>query len=182
VETLGKIVCAVCIIGGIGFALVHFGGADNTGGAAVVGPPVISDRDLPDVPDMPRLVPGKPRAASFNADRFGQFWINGRANGAAFRFLADTGATGIVFSVRDARRLGLDLNRLNWDGQVSTANGVARTASARLARLEVGPFAFADVPVSINEGDLDCPLLGMAFMRRLHVAIGNGVLTLSEEP
>lgn len=178
-ETLGKIVCAVWIIGGVGFALVHLGDAEGTGGAAVVGPPVISDRDLP---DLPRPALSNPRTVSFFADSDGQFWIAGTANGTAFRFLADTGASEIVFSKRDARRLGLDVSRLSWDGAASTANGVTRTASARIARLEVGPFILTDVPVSINEGDLDFPLLGMAFMRRLHVAIGNGVLTLSSEP
>jgi clan AA aspartic protease (TIGR02281 family) len=178
VETLGKIVCAVWVIGCGGFSLVRLGGAD-TGVAFVVGPPVIADRDLPDVP---RPAPGKPRAVSFYADRYGQFWITGTANGIAFRFLADTGASGITFSTRDARRLGLDVNRLRWDGRASTANGIVRTAPARLERLEVGPFTLADVPVSINEGDLEFPLLGMAFLRRLNLSIGNGTLTLTGEP
>jgi aspartyl protease family protein len=119
---------------------------------------------------------------SFYADRYGQFWIDGNANGTAFRFLADTGASDVVFDIRDARRLGLDVNRLSFNGRMSTANGIVRTASARIARLTVGPFTAVDVPVSINEGELGEPLLGMAFLRRMNVSMSNGMLTLSGEP
>jgi clan AA aspartic protease (TIGR02281 family) len=165
-----------------GVAAFEFIGVRNTGGASVIGPPVISGRDLPDVPDMPRPVPGKPRAVSFYADRYGQFRIDGTANGATFHFLADTGATEVVFDKRDARRLGLDVNRLVFDGIASTANGMVRTASARIARLSIGPFTAVDVPVSINEGEVGEPLLGMAFLRRMNVSMSNGILTLSGEP
>jgi clan AA aspartic protease (TIGR02281 family) len=152
----------------------------SAGEAAIIEPPAISDRDLPDMPGLPRPVSGKPRVASFYADSYGQFWIDGKANGVAFRFLADTGASDISFSKQDARRLGLDVARLSFDGLASTANGVTRTASARIARLQVGPFTMRNVSISINEGELDEPLLGMGFLRRLHVSIGNGLLTLSD--
>jgi aspartyl protease family protein len=157
-----------------GLAVVNAG---NTGGASF-GPPVFPD----DLPVIPRPARSKPRAVIFYADRYGQFWIDGMANGTAFRFLADTGATEIVFSKRDARRLGLDVNSLRWDGAAWTANGITRTASARIARLSIGPFTALDVPVSINDGDLHSPLLGMAFLRRMNVSMGNGMLTLSGEP
>ncbi len=177
-ETLGKIAFAVWVwvMGCIGFALDQLNART---GAPVIGPPVISERDLPPAPDLPRPKSGK-RTVSFQADSYGQFWLDGTANGTAFRFLADTGATEIVFSKHDARRLGFDVARLSFDGWASTANGLTRTASARIDRLQVGPFTLTDVTVTINEGDLDSPLLGMAFLRRLHVAIGNGLLTLSD--
>ena len=170
---LGGIGCIVLA----GVAVLNLGGAGNTG-AASFGPPVFSD----DLPASPRPARSKPRAVSFYADRYGQFWIDGTANGTAFRFLADTGASEVVFDIRDARRLGLDVNRLRWDGRSSTANGIVRTASARLARLSIGPFTAVDVPVSINEGELGEPLLGMAFLRRMNVSMSNGMLTLSGEP
>lgn len=159
-----------------GLAAVHLGIPANTGGA--IGPPVFAERDLPAL----SFAAPKPRRASFSANDNGQFWIDATANGIAFRFLADTGATGIVFRKRDARRLGLDVDALRWDGRASTANGTVHTASARLARLTVGPFTLTDVPVSINEGELDDPLLGMTFLRRLNVSISNGTMTLSGEP
>jgi clan AA aspartic protease (TIGR02281 family) len=161
----------------VGLAVLNLGGAGNTG-AASFGPPVFPD----DLPATPRPPHSRPRAVSFYADRYGQFWIDGNANGTAFRFLADTGASDVVFDIRDARRLGLDVNRLSFNGRMSTANGIVRTASARIARLTVGPFTAVDVPVSINEGELGEPLLGMAFLRRMNVSMSNGMLTLSGEP
>ncbi|MGE0280202.1 MAG: TIGR02281 family clan AA aspartic protease [Rhizobiaceae bacterium] len=157
-----------------GLAAVNSGALRNTAG----GGPEFAAIDLP---APPRAAP-TPRTVRYAADHYGQFWIDGTADGVAFRFLADTGASEIVFGKRDARRLGLDIKALRWDGRASTANGIVRTASARLTRLTVGPFTLTDVPVSINEGELAEPLLGMAFLRRLNVSIQSGTLTLSGEP
>ena len=88
----------------------------------------------------------------------------------------------MTFSKRDARRLGIDVNRLSFSGRSSTANGIVRTAAARVVQLSVGPFTVTDFPVSINDGDLDFPLLGMTFLRRMNVAIGNNTLTLTGDP
>jgi aspartyl protease family protein len=120
------------------------------------------------------------RSASFQADSFGQFWINGRANGAAVRFLADTGASGIVFGRRDARRLGIAVKQ--WDGVAPTVNGGVRAAWAHLARLDVGSFSFRDVEVEVDDADGNGPLLGMSFLRQFKVVIENGTMTLSQEP
>jgi aspartyl protease family protein len=164
------------IIGGglllASLAAVNSSSLRNTGAGSV-----FADIDLP---APPRATP-IPRTARYVADAYGQFWIDGMANGVAFRFLADTGASHIVFGKQDARRLGLDVNRLRWDGWASTANGMTRTASARLTRLVVGPFILTDVPISINEGELAEPLLGIAFLRQINLSIRNDTLTLSEE-
>src|SRR6516164_7384056 len=72
------------------------------------------------------------QTVSYFADPNGQFEIDGRANGIWFRFLADTGATGIVFSKADAHRLGFDTSMLRFDRTISTANGLTRAATIRL--------------------------------------------------
>ena len=174
VGALAKIACGVIVTG---LAVHHLGKQQSTGTA--FSPPVLPESVLA---PTPQPAYSGPRVARFRADAYGQFWINGTANGAAFRFLADTGANDIAFNKRDARRLGLDVNRLVFDGWSSTANGRVRTASMRIARLTVGPFTVVDVPGSIIEGELEEPLLGMAFLRRLNVSISNGTLTLSGEP
>lgn len=150
--------------------------AVNTGGVSFA-PPAFPD----DPPTTPPPSRAKPRAATFSADQYGQFWIDGTANGIGFRFLVDTGAWDIFFNVRDARRLGIDVKRLTFDGRSSTANGVLRFASTRIANLTVGPFTAADVQVSILEGGLDFPLLGMTFLKRFDLSIQNGTLTLQGE-
>ena len=148
-----------------------------------IGPPVLPDSLLHAIP-RPAPAPAQSSEVKFSADAdaYGQFWIMGTANGVAFKFLADTGASDVSFSKRDARRLGIDITRLSFTGRASTANGLVRTAETRVARLSVGPFTVTDFPVSINEGELDFPLLGMTFLQRMHVGINNGTLTLTSKP
>jgi clan AA aspartic protease (TIGR02281 family) len=169
-----NIVGVGCFIGVVGFGLSFGGLHPHTAG----GPPVLpADVLPPSPPDFPQ-----PHTMTVAAGVYGQFWISGSANGVAMTFLADTGASDITFNKSDARRLGIDVSRLHFDGQASTANGVARTASARIDRLSVGPFTFTDTPVSIIEGDLAFPLLGMALLQRMNISISSGMLTLSSEP
>jgi clan AA aspartic protease (TIGR02281 family) len=158
--------------------LVLMSAVRQQGTDAVIKPPPLADK----TPSQPPQVRSKVQAISSDADVFGQFRIEGKANGAEFRFLVDTGASDIVFRKDDAKRLGLNVNRLVFDGRSWTANGVVRTASARIKRLTIGPFSSDDVLVSFNEGELAEPLLGMAFLRGINVSISNGKLTLSGQP
>jgi aspartyl protease family protein len=107
-------------------------------------------------------------------------WIvKRRANGIWFRVMADTGATGIVFSRADARRLGFDPTALRFDRIAWTANDQGRYATLRLEKLEIGPIAMNDVPAQFNDGELLQPLLGMEFLKRMStVEIESGVLTI----
>ena len=45
-------------------------------------------------------------------------------DGTAMRFLVDTGASDVVFTLEDAARLGLDPSRLEFSDRMTTANGV----------------------------------------------------------
>jgi aspartyl protease family protein len=130
-------------------------------------------------PPPPPSSSGGYRSLILRGDQYGQFWTTGRVNGVAYRFLVDTGAGETSFGLADARRLGIDPARLVFDRWASTANGTIRTARARVAWLEVGPFVLRDVPVSIGEGDSPA-LLGMGFLRRYRLVIGRDALTISE--
>ena len=142
--------------------------------------------------DAPRSAPAPlacaaaegPRGISLSADSRGEFLIAIYANGTASRVtlfvVADTGATGaLVVGRNDARRLGIDVDRLNFDGKASTANGFVRVAKTRISRLEIGPFVFMDVSVSVDDAELENGLLGMEILRKLTVTISNDTLTLS---
>jgi aspartyl protease family protein len=97
----------------------------------------------------------------------GQFVVMGQANGVSVRFLVDTGASDIVLTMQDARRIGIDPDRLNFTRVYNTANGRVRGAPYNLNSLEVGTIGFSNVPVSINGGELDISLLGMSFLNQL---------------
>lgn len=161
-------------LAGFGLGIMVAGGP----GAAQAGPPLFPDEQ----PVETARQPGAPRTLRIPAGRQGHFFIDGKANDSSFRFMIDTGSSGIAFDTSHARRLGIDVSRLRWDGSASTANGVIRTASIRLTSLTIGPFTFKDVPASIGEGEVSDPLLGMTILRQLNIAISNGLLTLSSAP
>ncbi|MEO0683322.1 MAG: TIGR02281 family clan AA aspartic protease, partial [Pseudomonadota bacterium] len=96
----------------------------------------------------------------------GHFHIDAEVNGAAVRFLVDTGATSTVLTRDDARRVGLDPARLAFTGRASTANGVVATAPVRLARLEIAGQELREVRANVNGGDLFQSLLGMDLISR----------------
>ena len=105
--------------------------------------------------------------------------MNARVDGIGLRFLVDTGATSVVLSKEDARRLGIDPASLSYDRTVQTANGVTRAAPIRLRELAIGPIVETDVPALVNATPLPQPLLGMRLLERLGaVEIKSGRLTL----
>jgi aspartyl protease family protein len=101
------------------------------------------------------------------ADENGEFVVYGRVDGAPVKFVVDTGATDIVLAPQDAKRLGIDLDGLNFTSQFETANGVGRGAPSTVESLVIGPIRLTHVPVSINQAPMDSSLLGMAFLRQL---------------
>jgi aspartyl protease family protein len=83
------------------------------------------------------------------------------------RFLIDTGASGVVLTPGDARRLGFDPRRLRYTRIAETANGTVRSAPIRLDFIAVGQIRMLDFPASVNEADMTDSLLGMSFLSRL---------------
>jgi clan AA aspartic protease (TIGR02281 family) len=97
----------------------------------------------------------------------GHYVIEATVNGAPVTFLVDTGASEIVLTLDDARRIGLEPQTLAFTERFSTANGEVRAAPVVLREIRVGQFRLFDVSASVNEGPLDVSLLGMSFLERL---------------
>ncbi len=115
----------------------------------------------------------------FPAGNDGHFRIEAKVDGQTIRFLVDTGASAIVLSPADARRIGFDPATLNFSGFAETANGSVRTAAVRLESFEVGPIRMNDLPASVNQAEMRGSLLGMRFLERLSsFEIRDGVLIL----
>ncbi len=118
-------------------------------------------------------------AVSFRASAGGHFQIEAHIDGTPIRFLVDTGATDIVLSPADARRLGFDLARLRFDRSYRTANGMVQGAPVTLGALTVGPIRLRDIPATVNGAEMNQSLLGMRFLNRLKsYEVKDGVLTL----
>ena len=70
----------------------------------------------------------------------------------------------------------MDFTRLT-----GTANGVGHSATLTLQNLSVGPITLSNVPVQVNQADMDVSLLGMSFLGRLQrVEMRAGTLVLQE--
>jgi len=94
----------------------------------------------------------------------GHYYLPVEVNGNPITFLVDTGASQIVLSGRDAERIGIDPDQLNYFGRAATANGEVRTAPVRLETLTLGPITDRNVSAWVNEGELHQSLLGMDYL------------------
>jgi len=106
-----------------------------------------------------------PRAAD------GHYYLTLTVNGTPVQFLADTGATSMVLSSADARRLGIDPDGLVYVGRAQTANGTVATARVRLETVELGPYRDDGFDAWVNRGDMDASLLGMEYLSLYSVEI-----------
>jgi aspartyl protease family protein len=97
----------------------------------------------------------------------GSFVVVGLVNGQRVRFIVDTGATDTVLAPADARRLGVPVDDLRFEHMSETANGTGLSAPYQADRLEIGPIAFDDFKMSVNQADMSASLLGMSFLSRL---------------
>jgi aspartyl protease family protein len=108
------------------------------------------------------------RTVSIDRDRNGHFQTEARVDGSYLNFMVDTGATVIALKERDAARVGLHPSPADFTANVSTANGQAKAARARLDSIDIGGVRVRDVDALIMpDGMLDQNLLGMAFLSRL---------------
>ncbi|MGF1502286.1 MAG: TIGR02281 family clan AA aspartic protease [Paracoccaceae bacterium] len=96
----------------------------------------------------------------------GHFHARMEVNGTPVAFLVDTGATDLVLSARDARRAGIDRDRLAYTRAAVTANGVVRVAPVELDRVTLAGITARQVPAVVSGGALEQSLLGMRFLDR----------------
>ncbi len=137
----------------------------------------IKDRVLGEV--MPHAAQQEGGAISVRLGDDGHFHLEAQVNGRPIRFLVDTGASDIVLSPADARRVGIDPGSLDYNKIYATANGSVRGAGVRLAHMEVAGLRFENVRASVNEARMDVSLLGMSFLDRFAgYEVRDGVLRL----
>jgi aspartyl protease family protein len=97
------------------------------------------------------------------------FYINAIVNGIMIKFMVDTGASDVALTLNDAKKLKLDLSKLNYNKTYSTANGIITGASIRLDSMEIGAGIFKNVEAHLGSGNLDVSLLGMSVLERFKV-------------
>lgn len=108
----------------------------------------------------------------------GHYYLTLTINGTPVQFMADTGASNMVLSAADARRLGIDLGSLVYLGRAQTANGMVATARVELPQVELGPYRDEDFAAWVNQGDMDMSLLGMDYLSLYRVEIAGDRMIL----
>jgi len=117
-------------------------------------------------------------SVTLTADARGHFVTTGTVNGISVRFLVDTGATSVVLSSADAKRVGIKY--LDAPRTVSqTANGPVMVYRVKLDTLKVGDIEISNVDAIVAEGDrLPIALLGMSFLNRMEMRREGQTMTL----
>ncbi len=108
------------------------------------------------------------RTVSLTPDSRGHFQTDARVDGRDIGFLVDTGATVIALTETDAARIGIRPFSGDYTTNVSTANGSAKAAPARIASIDIGGVVVRDVDALVMPDKvLSQNLLGMTFLSRL---------------
>ncbi len=128
-------------------------------GSASAAPVVMAVQDPP--------AGGDSRITAIPKSGDGHFWATALVNEKAVRFLIDTGATEVVLTPADARRLGYDASNLTYDQKVLTANGQTQAALVTLTTVGVGHSEVANVDALVVKDGLSTSLLGMSYLGRL---------------
>jgi aspartyl protease family protein len=107
------------------------------------------------------------RSMVIRAGEGGHFLVDANVDGATVRFLVDTGATRVVLSPEDAKRIGFHLRDRQFTEKYRTAGGIVRAAPVTIRELRIGQLALREVEASVNEQPIGISLLGMSFLNRL---------------
>jgi aspartyl protease family protein len=112
--------------------------------------------------------PGGPVEVKIRKRLDGHFIAKAEINGTPITMIVDTGASTIVLRPEDAKKVGINLNKLSYTVPVLTANGRTVAARVRLDTVAIGPLARDDVDALVAEPKaLTESLLGMSFLSRL---------------
>jgi aspartyl protease family protein len=117
------------------------------------------------------------RRVVLTADGQGHFMTHGQINGRTVKFMVDTGASNIILSQADARRINLAFDQGQPVG-VNTANGRVTGHQLRLQSVRVGDVQVYDVTAIVLPQPMPFVLLGNSFLTRFQMVRQNDQMTL----
>lgn len=95
----------------------------------------------------------------------GHFWVEGRINGTAVKFLVDSGATVTTIDRATAIRAGANIAEAR-DQMVRTGNGMINVSRGRAQSIEIAAIERRNLGLHIVDDD-DMNVLGMNFLSTL---------------
>ncbi len=109
-----------------------------------------------------------PNAAVLRREDDGHYWAQAAVDGVKVDFLVDTGASIVALTFRDAQRLGLRPDRLDYRWSIRTAGGETFGASVTLGEIKIGNVKVENVDAMVMRDELEQSLLGMTFLGELY--------------
>jgi len=98
----------------------------------------------------------------------GHYWALADVDGFPINFMVDTGASIVALTYKDAQRLRLDPETLDYKWKISTAGGETFGASVLLDSVRIGQVEVENVEAMVLREGLTQSLLGMSFLGELY--------------
>ena len=130
--------------------------ATNVATATIEAPVKKTEKPLPN------------RSAVLRRKEDGHYWGLADVDGFPVDFMVDTGASVVVLTYNDAKRLRLEPDELDYKWKISTAGGETKGASVLLESIRIGGVEIENVEAMILREGLDQNLLGMSFLGQLY--------------
>lgn len=136
--------------------------------------PKLHDREKSgDAPTVASAVVATQQASFANAaiiDREpdGHYWTRADVDGTAVKFMVDTGASTVAITFRDAQRIGLKPEDLDYKWEIRTAGGIVHGAAVTLEKISIGQVKVENVEAMVLREGLEQSLLGMTFLGELY--------------
>lgn len=113
-----------------------------------------------------RLDPAAPGdLVTVHRDEDGMFYMPGRVNGVAVRFLLDSGANMVILPGGLAAAAGVPAGQRG--ARARTVAGGARFALSHARRIDAAGWSLANVPVAVAADNSAPPILGMNALNRM---------------
>jgi aspartyl protease family protein len=113
-------------------------------------------------------------------DSQGMFYVRGKINGLATRFLVDTGATFVTMSGRHANRLKIDYRQGSY-GSAQTAAAIVPVWRIKLDSVSIGDIELKNVEATVIAGDQPFDvLLGNSFLRHTRIQQADSALEIEK--
>ncbi len=92
------------------------------------------------------------------------FYVKLIINKIPILLMIDTGATNIMLNLDDAKKIGINPQKLNFNIVYQTANGKTLGASIILKEVQISTIKFGNIKASVSDSDMGVSLLGMSFL------------------
>ena len=109
------------------------------------------------------------RMATIRSRPDGHYWTRALVNKkSSVEFMVDTGASVVALTYKDAQKMGLRPDQLDYRWEIRTAGGITMGASVKIDSIQINQVHVKNVDAMVLRSVLQQSLLGMSFLRELY--------------